>query len=96
MTVQQIENIITLIMALAMVTWIIAGLLYYPTLNWLMLRIMLGASSLGTIAAEINAQIEDYGLGGENYKKFAIAFIANFMLFIVSAVLLLEEKEKKK
>lgn len=94
MTVQQIENIITLIMALAMATWVIAGLLYCPTLNWLMLRIMLTVSFIGIVAAGINMQIEDYSLG-EEYKKFLIAFGVNFMFFIVSALLLDEEIKRK-
>lgn len=94
MTVQQIENTIALIMALAMVVWVIAGLLYYPTLNWLMPRIMLAVSFIGTVAAGINAQIAYYNLG-ENYKKFAIAFVVNFILFIVSALLLDREIRSK-
>lgn len=92
MIVQQIESVITFIMAVAMVMWIIASLLYYPKLNWWMLKIMLVVSFIGTIVAGINAQIS-YNLG-ENHMKFAIIFVVNFMLFIVSA-LLLDQKIRK-
>ncbi len=94
MTVQQIENGLILIMAMSMVTWIIAGLLYYPTLNRLMLRIMLIVSFIGTVVAGIIMQMEKYSLG-ENYKKFVIACATNFAFFIVSAYLL-DERIKSK
>ncbi len=94
MTVQQIENGLILIMAMAMVVWVIAGLLYYPTLNWLMIRIMITVSFIGTVIAGIIMQMEKYSLG-ENYKKFVIACAINFAFFVVSAYLL-DERIKRK
>lgn len=89
MTVQQIENGLILIMAMAMVVWVIAGLLYYPTLNWLMIRIMITVSFIGTVIAGIIMQIEKYSLGE---KKFVIVCAINLSLFIVSAYLLDKRK----
>lgn len=89
-----IQNGLILIMAMSMVTWVIASLLYYPTLNQLMLRIMLIVSFIGTIVAGIIMQMEKYSLG-ENDKKFVIACAINFTFFIISAYLLDKEIQRK-
>lgn len=89
-----IQNGLILIMAMSMVTWVIASLLYYPTLNQLMLRIMLIVSFIGTIVARIIMQMEKYSLG-ENDKKFVIACAINFAFFIISAYLLDKEIQRK-